>query len=346
MNHEHYMNRCFELAKLGLGSVSPNPMVGCVIVHDNKIIGEGYHQKFGLAHAEVNAIQSVTDKSLLTESTLYVNLEPCVHFGKTPPCSDLVIKSQLKRVVVCNFDPYKEVAGRGLKQLRDAGIEVIEGVLENEGNHLNRRFFIYHNQKRTYIILKWAQTIDGFIDRFRHAGDGQDSLKITGNESNKLVHKWRTEEAAILVGKNTVMLDDPSLTARFWPGKNPLRLVVDPRLELPKNLRLLSDGNPTWVYNAMKAYCEGEVCYERIDDPANFPQEISSHLFHNDIQSLIIEGGSDTIQRFYEAGLWDEVRIFTGMERIGTGVRAPEFNGRLVSTEHTGADILQVYSRL
>ncbi len=344
-NHEMYMKRCFELAALGKGNVAPNPKVGAVIVCDGKIIGEGYHQQFGEAHAEVNAIASVKDESLLSNSTIYVNLEPCAHHGKTPPCADLIIEKSFQRVVVCNFDPYKEVAGKGLQRMRDAGIDVVTGVLEAQGRWLNRRFFTYHEQKRPYVILKWAQTIDGFLDHNRQPEDDQKALKITKKAANQLVHRWRSEEMAILVGKNTALLDDPSLTTRLWPGKSPLRIVIDPQLQLPKTLKLFSDGRPTWVYNAAKAYCEDEICYERISDPSRFEHEIMGHLFHNDIQSIIIEGGPNTLQRFYDAGLWDEARIFTGMQRIGDGVRIPRFVGELKSTTHLDDNVLQVYSR-
>lgn len=344
-SHETYMHRCLELAAIGMSRVAPNPQVGSVIVHDDQIIGEGYHHALGQPHAEVNAIAAVKDETLLKESTLYVNLEPCAHHGKTPPCADLIIEKQIPRVVVCNFDPYPEVAGKGLERMRKAGIEVTTGVLEAEGRWLNRRFFTYHEQKRPYIILKWAQTADGFLDIRRKPGDGQKPLKITGRQSDRLVHRWRSEEAAILVGKNTALLDNPSLTTRHWPGEDPLRLVIDPRLQLPHSLHLLSDGKPTWVYNAQKEYCEGEVCYTRIEDPSEFPMEIAGHLFHNDIQSLIIEGGANTIRQFYEAGLWDEARVFIGTQRINEGVRAPKLHGKLLSSEAIDSETLQIYTR-
>ncbi len=342
-NHESYMKRCLELAALGIGKVAPNPMVGCVIVHNDKIIGEGYHQQYGQAHAEVNAINAVQDKSLLTESTLYVNLEPCAHHGKTPPCADLIVQHKLKHVVICNRDPFAEVDGKGIAKLEAAGITVETGILAPEGLWLNRIFFTFHTKKRPYIILKWAQTIDGFIDRDRAPGDHQPPLKITCDESNRLVHKWRTEEAAILVGKNTALLDDPRLTARHWPGKNPLRLVIDPQLQLPSTLRMFNDENETWVFNARKAYCEKNICFEQINDPSEFPHEIAEHLYKKGIQSVIIEGGKNTLEHFYSAGLWDEARIFTNPMRIGGGIAAPRFTGKEVSREHIGEDILQVY---
>ena len=338
-----YIKRCLELAALGAGNVAPNPMVGCVIVHKDRIIGEGYHEHCGEAHAEVNAIESVKDKALLAESTLYVSLEPCAHQGKTPPCADLIVKHKLKQVVICNTDPFSEVDGKGIARLKKAGIEVTTGVLESEGRWLNRRFFAFHEKKRPYIILKWAQTIDGYIDRERSASDDNPPLKITTDASNKLVHKLRTEEEAILVGKNTALLDDPRLTARYWPGKNPLRLVIDPQLQLPSSLRMFNDEHETWVYNARKALCEKNICFERINDPAEFPHEIVNHLHGKDIQSVIIEGGKNTIERFYQAGLWDEARVFTNPMRIGNGIQAPKFIGKEMERTHIGEDLLQVY---
>jgi diaminohydroxyphosphoribosylaminopyrimidine deaminase / 5-amino-6-(5-phosphoribosylamino)uracil reductase len=337
------MNRCLELAALGIGSVAPNPLVGCVIVHDEKIIGEGYHQSFGDNHAEVNAIKNVTDKSLLPQCTVYVNLEPCAHHGKTPPCADLLVKHNVKEVVIANVDPFKEVSGKGIQRLKDAGISVIEGVLSEKGAWLNRRFFNFHENKRPYIILKWAQTIDGYIDIDRKSGDGKEPLKITGDKANKLVHRWRTEESSILVGRQTVAKDNPKLTARLWPGKSPLRLVIDPQLQLDADQNVLNDGRSTWVYNAKKTGNEGATDYHKISDPSSFQNEIATHLYESGIQSVIIEGGRETIRRFYEGGLWDEARVFTNSMRIGDGVRAPKFSGNEISKSHLDDDILQVY---
>ncbi len=339
------MKRCLELAALGTGSVAPNPLVGCVIVHKDKIIGEGCHEKYGEAHAEVNAINSVQDQSLLDESTLYVSLEPCAHQGKTPPCADLIVKHKLKQVVICNNDPFAEVDGQGIIRLENAGVEVVTGVLESEGRWLNRRFFNFHENKRPYVILKWAQTIDGYIDRDRSPGDQEPPLKITSDESNILVHKWRTEETAILVGKNTALLDDPRLTSRHWPGSDPLRLVIDPQLQLPPTLCMFNDEQETWVYNARKAFCEKNICFEQINDPSELPHEIVKHLYSKDVQSVIIEGGKNTIERFYQAGLWDEARVFTNPMRIGSGINAPKFTCNELERTHIGEDLLQVYVR-
>jgi diaminohydroxyphosphoribosylaminopyrimidine deaminase / 5-amino-6-(5-phosphoribosylamino)uracil reductase len=337
------MNRCLDLAALGTGTVAPNPLVGCVIVHDNKIIGEGYHQAFGGNHAEVNAIESVTDKTLLPKSTVYVNLEPCAHHGKTPPCADLLVKHKVKEVVIANVDPFKEVSGKGIQRLKDAGIIVTEGILSEEGKWLNRRFFGFHEKKRPYIILKWAQTIDGFIDIDRSPEDGKPALKITGHKANKMVHRWRTEEASILVGRQTVAKDNPKLTARHWPGASPLRLVIDPQLQLDSNLHVLSDGIPTWIYNAKKTGTENALEYHQISDPSSFQNEIATHLYEKGIQSVIIEGGRETIKRFYESGLWDEARIFTNSMRIGSGLAAPKFIGKEISKSQVDGDMLQVY---
>ncbi|MDP4688018.1 MAG: bifunctional diaminohydroxyphosphoribosylaminopyrimidine deaminase/5-amino-6-(5-phosphoribosylamino)uracil reductase RibD [Salibacteraceae bacterium] len=344
--HEIYMQRCLELAALGLGNTAPNPLVGSIIVHQNQIIGEGYHQQYGEAHAEVNAINSVENKALLAESTLYVNLEPCAHHGKTPPCADLIIAHNIPQVVICNRDPFHAVDGKGIERLQAAGIEVITGVLEDEGREVNKRFFTFHEQKRPYIILKWAETADGYLDYIRIADDNEKPLKISNEQSSTLVHKWRTEEAAILVGRRTAELDNPSLTARLWPGKNPLRLVIDPQLEVPEDSAMYNDGQPTWVFNALREYCEREVCFVKINDPATFELEIMQYLHQQNIQSVIIEGGANTLHRFIQAGIWDEARIITGNLRIGDGLAAPRFTGKLNDTIFIDKDKLELYTRL
>jgi len=338
------MQRCFELAALGAGSVAPNPLVGSVIVHNEKIIGEGYHQKYGDPHAEVNAINAVKDKSLLSEATIYVNLEPCAHHGKTPPCTDLIVSHKLKRVVISNRDPFEQVDGKGIDRLKNAGIEVTTGVLEKKGRWLNRRFFTFHEKKRPYVILKFAQTIDGYLDSFRTEEDNEEPLKITSDQMNRLVHKWRSEESSILVGRNTVLLDNPSLTTRLWPGKNPLRLVIDPELQIKEDKKVMCDGNHTWIFNALKTdYCENNLCYIQINDASEFHTEILTYLYKSDIQSVIIEGGAATLSRFIEAKMWDEARIITGQIRIGVGISAPDIHGKLHSSELIGNELLQVY---
>lgn len=294
---ELFMRRCVQLAALGLGKVQPNPMVGAVIVHQNRIIGEGYHHQYGQPHAEVNAIASVRDTSLLKESTLYVSLEPCSHFGKTPPCADAIIQQGIPKVVVGTTDPHDKVNGNGIKKLRDAGVEVIEHVCENECRELNKRFFTYHQQHRPYIILKWAQTSDGFMDVDRFASDSPHDYWITNPALKVIVHKWRSEEDAILVGYNTVLNDKPQLTTRLFPGKNPKRYVLSREEEV-------SDG----YYSQL-------------------PMDLSTameKLYEQKVQSVIVEGGRKTLDRFLEAGLWDEARILVGAPKWGKGTKAPQ----------------------
>lgn len=343
---EKFMERCFELALLGAGSVAPNPMVGCVIVHDGKIIGEGFHQHFGEAHAEVNAIASVSDHSMLEKSTLYVNLEPCAHHGKTPPCSDFIIEKKIKRVIVSNEDPFEKVGGRGIMRLRDAGIDVTTGVLEHQGRELNRRFFTFHEQKRPYVILKFAQTNDGYLDADRSDESDDAPLKISAFETDRLVHKWRSEESGILVGQNTIAMDNPSLTTRLWPGKNPLRIVIDPQLQMMGDRVVLNDGGHTWIFNALRNdYCENNLCYVQLHDPENYLQEIMTYLHKCEIQSIIVEGGATTLSKFLEHALWDEARIITGPMRIGAGVSSPSISGHCVQSFRVENDLIQFYVR-
>lgn len=308
------MKRCLQLAQNGLGYVAPNPLVGAVIVHENKIIGEGFHHAFGQAHAEVEAIQHCKHPELLSQSTLYVNLEPCSHFGKTPPCADLIIANHIPRVVIANKDPFPEVAGKGIEKLKSAGVEVITGIAAHEGEELNRRFFTFHRKKRPYIILKWAQSADGFIDSITSV-----PAKISSAETDRLVHEWRTREQAILIGYNTALKDNPKLTARLYPGKNPLRIVWDKNLQLPEHLHLFSDGEPLWVINASKTENRGNTQYMQADTV----EDIANRLYEHQIQSIIIEGGANTLQRWIDARLWDEARVITGNLSFGAGVRAP-----------------------
>lgn len=347
MNDVDFMQRALELAEMGKGYTAPNPLVGCVIACDGSIIGEGFHHKSGEAHAEVNAIHSVKDKDALKRSDLFVTLEPCAHHGKTPPCVDLIIEMGIPRVVICNSDPFESVNGKGIEQLQKAGVDVEVGLLAVAGRQLNQRFFTFHEKKRPYVILKFAQTNDGFLDAYRAEGDGNAPLKVSSGSMDRLVHKWRAEEDAILVGQNTVTLDDPVLTTRNWPGKNPIRLIIDPQLQVSEDKRLLSDGHHTWIFNALRNdYCENNLCYIRIDDPDAFQQEIMTYLHKSSIQSVIIEGGATTLSRFIDAELWDEARIITGPMRIGSGVPSPAISGILLSSEMVGPDLLQVYSRV
>jgi diaminohydroxyphosphoribosylaminopyrimidine deaminase / 5-amino-6-(5-phosphoribosylamino)uracil reductase len=338
MTADQYMQRCLELASLGFPSVMPNPAVGCVIVFDDQIIGEGFHQVFGGSHAEVNALESVKDKSLLAKSTVYVSLEPCSHHGKTPPCADLLIKSKVKKVVVPITDPNPLVAGQGIAKLKNAGIEVVLGLLQKEAEELNKRFLTYYQKQRPYIILKWAQTTDGFI-----ADQKGNSKWISNDASRLLVHKWRSEEQAILVGTNTAKTDNPQLTTRDWPGNNPLRIVIDQDLTLPKKLHLFDHKVPTIVFNSKKNSDEENLSYVQIDFGKNMPEELLRVLYEQKIQSLIVEGGSNTLQKFIDSNLWDEARVFTGEKNFGKGIAAPELNSTPISTQRIKGDLLQIF---
>lgn len=320
------MKRALQLAQLGLGSVSPNPLVGCVIVHDGKIIGEGYHQKYGEAHAEVNAISSVDDHTLLSKSTAYVTLEPCSHFGKTPPCADLLVEKGIKKVVVSCEDPFVQVDGKGVDKLKKAGIEVEVGLLADEATKLNRRFFTFHQKKRPYVILKWAQTADGFIAR-----ENFDSKWISNRYSRQLVHKWRTEEDAILVGKNTAVHDNPALTAREWAGKNPTRVLLDGKLAVSNDLQLFDATAPTLIFNTILEKQEDSNQWIKL--PTLDPKPVLNQLHSLNIQSVIIEGGAATLNSFIASGCWDEARIFTSSKTFGAGLSAPFVKGKLVSEE-------------
>jgi len=310
--HQKYMKRCIELAQQGLGTTYPNPMVGSIIVYNNQIIGEGWHYQAGMPHAEVNAIQSVKDQSLLPKATIYVSLEPCSHYGKTPPCSDLIIEKGIKKVVIGTVDPFAKVSGSGIKKLMNAGCEIVVGVLEKECQELNKRFFTFHKQKRPYIILKWAQTANDFI-----APKTQKEKKpvwITNTYSRQLVHKWRVEEQAILVGNQTVIKDNPQLTARDWIGKHPLRVIIDPSGKIPNTSKVLDQTVQTLIITAKKHRKEDKdrVTYETLDTNLDTVQQICEILHKYNIQSVIIEGGTRTLQSFIDKKLWDEARIFTG----------------------------------
>lgn len=335
--HEHFMQRCIELAQLGLGNVAPNPMVGCVIVHEGKIIGEGFHHSFGEAHAEVNAINSVQNKSLLSQATLYVNLEPCAHFGKTPPCADLIIQNKIKTVVIGCSDPFAKVNGKGIEKLKAAGIEVITDVLKNDSLELNKRFFTFHIKQRPYVILKWAQSTDGFIA----SADTKASQWISNKISRKLVHKWRSEEAAILIGTNTALKDNPTLNTRDWHGKSPLRIVLDNQLRLPKTLAVFKKDYPTLTFNAIKNEEQTNLQFIKINFE-NVVFEILKYLHQNQIQSVIVEGGSMILNSFINDGLWDEARIFKSQVNLNDGVKAPTISGRLTNTFQIENDILEV----
>lgn len=334
------MLRCFELAANGLGKVSPNPLVGAVLVHAGKIIGEGYHQQFGQAHAEVNAIKNAKENfpELISKSTLFVNLEPCSHFGKTPPCADLIIQKGIKKVFISNRDPNPVVAGNGIKRLKDAGVTVIENILTEEGRELNKRFFTFHEKHRPFIILKWAQTADGFI-----APSTRNKTQISSEQSQILVHKWRSEEQAILIGKNTALTDNPQLNVRKWNGKNPIRLVIDSKLSLPNQLHLFDNTIQTIVFNSLKNEEQKNIRLVKLDFNENVLQQILSYLFSINVQSIIVEGGTVTLQKFIDANLWDETRIFTAPKKLLTGINAPiiSFENKNYPVELSGDDELK-----
>ncbi|MCB0465788.1 MAG: bifunctional diaminohydroxyphosphoribosylaminopyrimidine deaminase/5-amino-6-(5-phosphoribosylamino)uracil reductase RibD, partial [Aequorivita sp.] len=300
------MLRCIQLAKNGLGTTYPNPLVGSVVVHDNKIIGEGWHYKAGQPHAEVNAIKSVEKQELLKEATIYVGLEPCSHFGKTPPCADLIIARGIKKVVVGSLDPNPKVAGRGIKKLMEAGCEVIVGVLDNECNVLNKRFFTFHQKKRPFIFLKWGETADGFISPKNETRNKKEPVWITNEFSRQLVHKMRAEEQAILVGTNTVLKDNPSLTVRDWAGESPVRIVIDRKLKLLKDFSVFDGIIKTIVFNEKESKTSEKIEFEKINFSEEIPQQICETLFKKNVQSVIVEGGAKTLQTFIDANLWDE----------------------------------------
>ncbi|MGH1385235.1 bifunctional diaminohydroxyphosphoribosylaminopyrimidine deaminase/5-amino-6-(5-phosphoribosylamino)uracil reductase RibD [Kordia sp.] len=327
--HETYMKRCLQLAKNGLVAAMPNPSVGAVIVHNDTIIGEGYTSAYGGNHAEVNAVHSVKDKSLLKEATIYVSLEPCSHFGKTPPCSDLIIKHNIPKVVIGTIDPFAEVAGKGVEKLQNAGREVILNVLKDECIASNKRFFTFHQHKRPYIILKWAETQDGFIDKIRQENDPVQPNWITNTYSRQLVHKWRSEEASILVGTNTAITDNPKLNTRDWHGKSPVRIVLDRSLRIPESYSLFDQTIKTIVLTEQEAESEINLVFETIDFTKNIATQICEVLYKHRIQSVIIEGGKQTLQTFIDANLWDEARVFKGNVLFQQGIEAPTLQGKL-----------------
>ena len=345
--HEIYINRCIELAKNGLGTTYPNPLVGSVIVYEDKIIGEGWHKKAGEPHAEVNAINAVEDKTLLAKATIYVSLEPCSHFGKTPPCADLIVTHKIPNVVIGTVDPNEKVAGRGIAKLLEAGINVTVGILEDQCNDLNKRFFTFHNKKRPYIILKWAETADGFIAPFKMLKQVQhNKLKpvwITNKYSRQLVHKWRTEEQAILVGTQTVLDDNPSLTARDFSGYNPVRIVLDKSGKIDTKFHVKDNSVKTIFLTENESLISSENCiYEICQFDENLIENTLNILVKHQIQSVIIEGGSKTLQSFIDKDLWDEARIFKGQSIFEKGTKAPTLKGKINSTETILKDQLTI----
>ncbi len=327
-----YMKRCLELAQLGQGNTSPNPMVGSVIVYKNQIIGEGYHKKYGEAHAEVNAINSVVNTELLKQSTIYVNLEPCSHYGKTPPCANLIASKQIPNVVIGSIDTSSKVSGKGIEILKNAGCNVKTGVLENECRELNKRFFTFQEKQRPYIILKWAQSADGLIDIKRKPNDGQKPIWLTDEYAKTLVHKWRTEEQSILIGTNTAILDNPNLTARNWIGNNPLRIVIDKELKLKSELNIFNKEAPTIIIadnsrkNEIHKILSKNIGIEFVNFSNDIGKQLFNILYKRNIQSIIIEGGGKTLSYFIENNYWDEARIFINTKNIIEGIKAPVFS--------------------
>jgi len=338
---EDHMRFALDLAQRGKGHTAPNPMVGAVLVSNDRIIGEGWHHFYGGDHAEVNCLKNVTeaDKHLVPESTMYVNLEPCAHFGITPPCAARLVAEKLKKVVIANKDPFEKVRGEGVKILKEGGIEVQTGVLEKEGLWVNRRFFCFHEHKRPYIILKWAQTEDGFM-----APADRSPVQITGTQSQQLVHKWRTEESAIMVGATTALNDNPQLTARLWEGRQPLRIVLDRKLQLPHTHHLFDKSAATWIINELKETLEGNVHSVQLIFDHTLLTQLMHRLYDAKILSLIVEGGPFSLNSFIKKGLWDEARIFTGNVAIEDGIMAPALKDEVPAFDaNTGSDSLQVF---
>ena len=340
LTHEKYIRRCFDLARLGAGYVSPNPMVGAVIVHKGRIIGEGYHTVYGTAHAEVNAVNNVAeaDRKLLSGATLYVSLEPCCIFGKTPPCTNLIIENKISEVVISCLDATPEVAGNGVQLLRDAGVKVTLGILEKEGKNLARFRNTFAGKNRPYIILKYAQSADGFI------GKKDEQIWLTNAYAKRLVHKYRAETDAVLVGTKTASTDNPQLDNRYWTGKSPLRLILDRRMRLPQTLHIFNDKQPTLIFTENEIGIDG---FERtrfipLDFSKNIPRQICEVLAGGKVISLLVEGGTQTLQSFIDADLWDEARIFTVKKRLGNGISAPKIFGRTVSEESIASDRLTI----
>lgn len=325
MNDKAYLRRCFELAKFGEGRVSPNPLVGSVIVFEDKIIGEGFHRNYGGPHAEVNAIDSVLDKSLLSSSTLYVNLEPCSHYGKTPPCAELIIRSGIPRVVISNIDPNPKVSNRGVRMMREAGVDVVTGILEGEGWEVNKRFFTYYTKKRPYVFLKWAKTMDGYMDIDRSIENppywiSNDNLKIW-------VHKQRAFEDSILVGKNTIQNDNPSLSTRHYHGSNPIRLGIDRDLSLSTDLKFFDLSQKGILFNSQRDDDTNPMfIYKKIDFGSSMYRNILDYLYRENITSIIVEGGKATLEGFINNGLWDEANILVGNRKFGGGLVSPSID--------------------
>jgi len=339
--NEFYIQRCIDLAKKGLKSVAPNPMVGCVIVNNDRVIAESYHIKYGEAHAEVNAIRQVKNVNLLQSSTLYVSLEPCAHFGKTPPCSNLIVEKKIPKVVIACVDPFAEVAGKGIEMLRKNGVEVVVGVLEKKALNLNKRFFTFHKKKRPYIVLKWAQTADGFIDTIRTDNTPKVNW-ITHPTTKQLTDTWRSQEMAILVGKNTVLNDNPKLTVRSILGRNPIRLIIDRNCSIPTSFSIFDGSSKTFIFNHIKQGTENNVTYIKLPFK-NVLNELLDWSYSNNIQSILVEGGKITLTSFIQQNLWDEARVYTGNTFFNQGLKAPKIVSNNIKTTSFGMDKLSIF---
>lgn len=341
-NDEIYMQRCIDLARLGSGRVAPNPMVGAVLVHENQIIGEGYHQNFGEAHAEVLAIESVKDKTLLKNATLYVSLEPCSHFGKTPPCSNLIIQNEIKKVVVGTKDTHAKVNGGGIERLKKAGIDVVVGVLDKECRDLNKRFFTFHERQRPYVVLKWAQSADGFLDKVR-TPEEKGIHWLSSPETKILVHKWRSEEQSIMVGRKTVQNDNPFLTVREYSGNNPIRIIIDAQLQVPESLNIFSSDAQTLVFNRVKNAIKGNIEWIKLNETN--VETILNELYKRNITSVFVEGGSRTLHYFIFGNVWDEARVIVGNVKLNEGTRAPFISKAPNKAIPFSTDMIYYYTR-
>lgn len=340
--HAIYMNRCLQLAGLGSGYTAPNPMVGAILVNQGRIIGEGYHENFGGPHAEVNCICSVNknDEQLISSSTLYVSLEPCAHTGKTPPCVDLIIRKKIPRVVIGCRDPFPDVDGKGIEKLLSSGVDLLHPVLENECLDLNKRFIRFHSFRRPYIILKWARSGNGKI-----AGGSGERIAISNDYSNRLVHKWRSEEAGLLIGSGTASYDNPQLNTRLWLGKNPVRIIIDRKARLPDSLHIFDRKSPTWIFNFEKESVLENLRYIKLDRDSPFLSQIFSHLYREGILSILVEGGAQILKGFIEAGQWDEARLITNHSlQIENGIESPELtHARMTGNESLFSDNILYY---
>ena len=339
MNDESLMRRCIQLARLGHGFVAPNPMVGAVLLYGGKIIGEGWHREFGQHHAEINALHEIKDKEILSSSILYVNLEPCSHQGKTPPCADEIIRQGIKKVVIGMTDPNPEVNGKGIQKLKNAGVEVVVNVELKECQLLNKRFITYYEKQRPYLILKWAQSADGYIGR------KNEQIQISNDLSGILTHQWRSQESAIMVGTNTIRTDNPQLNIRHWFGKKPLRITIDKRKYISRDLHILDDKQSTLIYTYLESEKNQKLEYEKLNTEENVLKQIMQSIYQRQVQSVLIEGGAYLLNEFLTASLWDEVRIFNSPMILNSGIKAPVPSFSSFSEEFLGDNRLVCYLR-